>query len=234
MLNKDTIEILQQMNKITNSVILKYPKTVAISESQDIQMLLDLSVLDPDSFEPIGLKDSLCDLLGLIKLFPDSRNITYENNTININSDDANSTYITTNLALMDVYDKPSDQFDKTNQAPSVCEFHLSVSDIKRIKSSSGVLKDLSEVIFTSRDGDMVVSLGATNRFNARSNTYSINKPDTCSKEFELKIPVDNFKKLPDSEYTFKIKYNSTQDSYRIILSSDSLEGMEIMMSVKV
>jgi hypothetical protein len=234
MFNKNVIDVLQQVNGVTNSVILKYPQTVAVSESQDLMLLVDISKLDSDSFPEIGLKDSLSDFLSLFKLFPEDRTVKIEGNTIDVAQGTMSSSYIMDNIALMDAYNKQPDQFTKTEAVPSVATFDLSLDDIKNLKSATGVFKDLSEIIFKSQDGDMKISLGATNKFNAKSNTFSVAKAANTSKEFEVKIPVDNFKMLPASEYTVDVKYNSSRDSYRILMSSKSLEGFKVLMSVKV
>jgi len=234
MLNKNTIDVLSAINGMTNSVILKYPQTVAVSESQDMQLLVDISKLDTESFSDIGLKDSLSDLLNLVKLFPDERNISIEGNTINVSHEEMSSSFIMDNIALMDAYDKNPEQFAKTEEAPSVCTFDLFVDDIKNIKASTSVFKDLSEVIFCSQDSDMKISLGATNKFNAKSNSFSVMKSAESTKEFEIKIPVDNFKMLPSSDYTVHVKYNSARESYRILMTSNSLEGLKLLLSVKV
>ena len=234
MFNKNVLEVLQQVNGVTNSVILKYPQTVAVSESQDLMMLVDISKLDDSAFPEIGLKDSLSDFLALFKLFPEDRSVEIEGNTINVASGTMSSSYIMDNIALMDAYNKQPDQFDKTEAVPSVATFDIGLDDIKNLKSATGVFKDLSEVIFTSQDGDMKISLGATNKFNAKSNTFSVTKSANTSKEFEVKIPVDNFKMLPASEYTVDVKYNSSRDSYRILMTNKSLEGFKVLMSVKV
>lgn len=234
MFNKDVIDVLTQVNGITNSVILKYPQTVAISESQDIMLLVDISALDSESFPEIGLKDSLADFLALFKLFGESSSVNIEGNTINISNDSASSSYIVDNIALMDAYNKDPSQFEKTEQVPSVATFDMTVDDIKNLKSATGVFKDLSEILFTSQDGDVKISLGATNKFNAKSNTFSVTKGAVTNKEFEIKIPVDNFKMLPVSDYTIDVKYNSARDSYRILMSNKSLEGFKLLLSVKV
>lgn len=234
MFNKNVTDVLAQVNGVTNSVILKYPKTVAVSESQDMMLLVDISALDDTPFPEIGLKDSLSDFLNLFKLFPEDRTVEVDNNTIDVSAGGMSSSYIMDNIALMDAYNKSPEQFDKTEQVPSVATFDLTVDDIKNLKSATGVFKDLSEVIFVSQDGDMKVSLGATNKFNAKSNTFSVNKTANTSKEFEIKIPVDNFKMLPVSDYTVEVKYNSQRDSYRIMMVNKSLEGFKVLMSVKV
>lgn len=234
MFNKAVTEVLSQINGVTNSVILKYPETVAVSESQDMMLLVDMSALDADAFPDIGLKDSLSDFLNLFKLFGDDRTVDISENTINVSSGSTSSSYIMDNIMLMDAYNKSPDQFSKTEEVPSVATFDLLVEDIKSIKSATGVFKDLSEVLFTSQDGDMTVSLGATNKFNAKSNKFSVNKVCESSKEFEIKIPVENFKMLPVSNWKVDVKYNSTRDSYRILMTNTSLDGLKVLMSVKV
>lgn len=234
MFNQKVIDVLNEINTVTNSVILKYPKTIAVSEAQDIMVMFDVSKLDADEFNEIGLKDSLSELLNLFKLFEGERTVDIDGNTINIESGDMSSTYIMDSIILMDAYNKDPKQFEKTDEVPNVAVFDLTVEDIKKIKSSTAVFKDLDEVIFTSIDSDMKISLGATGKHNAKSHTFSITKPAQTTKEFNVKIPVENFKMLPMSEYTMQVKYNSARDSYRLMLKSKSLEDFQIIMSVKV
>jgi hypothetical protein len=234
MLNTEVLSVLSQLNAVTNSIIIKHPQTVAVSEAQDVMICVDVSELGADPFEPIPLKDSLSDFLNLFKLFPDDRSVEVSGNTINISAGDLSSSYIMDNAALMDAYNKDPAQFKKTQEAPSVATFDLLVDDMKNIKSATGVFKDLSEVLVTSQDGDIMVSLGATNKFNAKSNKFSVRKEADTSKEFEIKIPVENFKMLPVSDYVVDVKYNSARDAYRILLTNKSFDSLQILMSVKV
>jgi len=234
MFNKNVITVLKEINKVTDTVILKYPVTVAVSSSMDVLVQCDISKLDSDVFEDVPLKDSLSEFISLFGLFSDDKSVSIEGNVVNISDDSTESKYITANSALMDFWDKDATPFEKTEAVASVATFKLTVDDIKNIKSASGVFKDLTEVIFTSKDGDVKVSLGATNKFNAKSNTYSVTKPANTSKEFEIKIPVENFKMFSESNYTVDVKYNSAKDSYRILLNNESLEGYKVLLTVKV
>lgn len=233
MFNQEVLKILQELNAVTNSVILKYPETVAVAETGDIQVYFDISTVSPE-FPDIGLKDSLNELLSLVKLFPEDRVIDVKDNTISVKSGRQSSTFISSNIALMDMYDKDPEQFNKTESAPSVAVFEITTDDMKNIKSAGSVFKDLSEVIFESKDGEINVSLGATNKFGARNNTYSITKDANCSKEFQIKIPVENFKVIPNSNYQVQVKYNSSRDSYRILMLNETLKSIKIMLSVKI
>lgn len=234
MLNTKVLEVLQQVNAITNSVILEYPVTVAVAETGDIQVYFDISKVDSAEFPSMGLMDSLSEFLQLFKLFPEDRSVNIQDNVLSVKSGRQASTFISSNLVLMDAYKKDATQFERTESAPSAAVFELSVDDMRQIKSASGVFRDLTEVIITSKDGEIDISLGATNRFGARSNTYSVTKEAQADKEFEIKIPVENFKVLPNSDYEVQVKYNSKMNSYRILMLNKSLDGFKIMLSVKV
>ena len=231
-MNKELTNTLSQLNSITNTVILKYPITVAASEAKDIYVHLDVSQLDFNTFPDIGLNNNLNNYLNLFKLFDDNRTVTYSKDTIEISSGEITSSYITDNVALMEAYDISLDQFQKTEEVPTVCSIDLTVDDIKKLKAATGVFKDLSEIIIKCQDSEVSMSLGATNKFNARDNSYKIKKNVSSTKDFEIKIPVENFKKLPESEYTFEVKYNESRGAYRILMKNKALSGLKIIMSV--
>lgn len=231
-MNKQLISTLSQLNSITNTLILKHPITVAASEAKDIYVHLDVSQIDENSFPNIGLNNNLGNYLNLFKLFGDERTVSYEGDTIKIGSGDITSSYITDNTALMEAYDISPEQFQKTEEVPTVCSIELTVEDIKNLKAATGVFKDLSEIIVKCQDSEVSISLGATNKFNARDNSYKIKKSSNSTKDFEIKIPVENFKKIPESEYSFEVKYNEARDAYRILMKNKALSGLKMILSV--
>lgn len=231
-MNKEIINVLSQLNTITNTVILKHPVTVAASEAKDIYVHVDVSEIDPNKFPDMGLNNNLNNYLNLFKLFDDSRKITYNGDTIEISSGKITSSYITDSIALMESYNISPEQFQKTEEVPTVCSIDLTVDDIKKLKSATAVFKDLSEIIIKCQDSEVSISLGATNKFNARDNSYKIVKDTSATKDFEIKIPVENFKKIPESEYTFEVKYNESRDAYRILMKNKSFQGLKLILSV--
>ena len=234
MFNQKTLDILSQVNGITNSIILKYPETVGISEGKDVMVLINMEDLDSDKFDDMGLIN-LSDFLNNFKLFPEDREISFKDSVMNIKSGKMNSTFITDNLVLMNSYDKDPSQFTKTEEVPSVATFELTAEDIKSFKSATSVFKTLGEVIINSQDSDITLSLGNTNKFNQNSNRFNVTKSDVVtSKEFEIKIPVENFKMIPGSDYTVDVKYNEARDNYRIIMCNKVLKGFKIILSVKI
>ena len=234
MFNNNVLNLLTQFNSMTNSIILRYPYTVLVSSSADMMVQIPIKDLDNDEFKEIPLNNSFNEFLMLFKLFGEERDVSFENNVIHISNGNKNSNFITDNVALMEAYDRDTSQFEKTESVPFVAEFELDTLSSKEIKSATGVFKDLDEIIFTSKDNDMIVSLGATNKFNAKSNTFSVTKQAQTTKEFSIKIPVENFKMLPLSDYKSNIYYNANKDSYRILLTNKTIENLKILMSVKV
>lgn len=233
-MNKSVLQILKEINKITDSVILKYPITIAASESNDIKVMVNLGNLDENAFPDIGLLNSLKSYLSLYDLFTDERKVTYENDTINITDGDLSSSFISSSLLLMDAFNIDSEQFDKVSAAPSILEFTLTIDDINKLNKAAGTFKDLNEIIITSIDSESCISLGAIGKFNAKNNSFKIKKSEKSSKDFTIRIAMDNFERLPVTEYNVKIKYNAAKDSYRLLLESNKIQDFKIILLTKI
>lgn len=193
---------------------------------------VDLGAFDSEAFENIHLIDKMGDFISFMGLF-ENPEVQMDEKEINIKEGSKRSSFLFDNPALMSAFDKDSVQFDRTEEVPDVCVFELTVDDFKDINKASGVFKTLEEVIIRAQDGDAELVLGNTSSFNARSNSYSLEKPGTATKEFEVKIPVTNFKKLPVSNYTVYVKYNSERDAYRVLLKNNDID-LRVILSVKV
>lgn len=233
MLNSDVLSVLSQLNLITNSVILQYPKTTAVSETQDILASVDLSQFDLESFPEIALNNSLSDFLNIFKLFDKDRIVSMVDDTIHISDSVRDVDFITYSKDLMTAFDKDDAQIVKTETVPSVAEFNLTVQDIKEIRNAGSVFKNLDDVIISSVDGELKIQLGNISSFNAKSNTFAVKKTGSTNKNFSIAVPRDNFAKIPVSEYTLTVRYNEARDSYRILLSNNSISDFKILMSVK-
>jgi len=232
MLNTKVINVLGQVNNITNKVILKYPNTVAKAPAGDILVNIPMSKLDNDSFEDIGLYD-LGEFLNTFKLFSDDRTVEVSGVNIAISDGTTNVEYITDSTTLLQSSDASADIFDKTEAVNTVSEFILEASEIGKIKQASKVFKDLSDVAFVSQDGDMLVKLAGDGKYNSKSNSYSLKKSADTSKEFDIRIPVENFVMLPQSDYTIRVKYNQERDAFRVMFYSNDIEDFNIIMAIK-
>lgn len=231
MLNENVTTVLQSINAITNKVVLKHPITIANSPAGDVLIKLNLTELDPEPFEEIGIYE-LTEFLSTFKLFTPERKVVISDLIINVTEGATALQYISTKPALMENFNKDDKAFVKTYETPTVAEFQLSEDNLKQLKQAAGVFKDLTEIVFISQDGNMNITLGASNKFNAKSNTFSTNVPAETSKEFDVKVPVENFNSLPNSDYTVQVKYNAAKNAYRVLLKSNDID-MEVLIAVK-
>ena len=231
MLNKATITTLAEINKFTNSVVLKYPYTIANSPSNDIMLQLDVSQLDAESFPDIGLFNNLSEFLSNFALYSDDRVVTVEDNVIAIKDGNYSGRYITNKISLLRDYDKPKSIFDTTLATNTVCTFELGTELISKIKQASKTFTDLNDVLITSKDGETTVSLTATNKFNAQANTFNIIVPSQTTKEFSIAIPVENMSLLPNTPYQAEVKFNEQKGAYRFLLQSTEVNGLLVMLS---
>lgn len=230
MLNKNVINVLQALNNITNSAVLKYPVSMLNSDAGDIVVKINIESLDKDPFEPFGIYQ-LNEFLSTFKLF-DEYTATISDNVISINGGDSSVQYLSTKLNVLENHDKPESLIISTQEAPGVATFELSKEHVKTIKSAAGVFKDLTDIILESQDGSMTIKLGGANNFNTRTNSFSIHREATTTKEFSVRIPSENFNALPTSTYKIEVKYNEAKDAYRVIAASTEID-MQVLLAVK-
>lgn len=232
MLNKNVINMLQSLNGITNSGILKYPTTILNNSAGDVVVKVNLESLDPESFDNIGIYN-LSEFISIFKLFGSDYTCNISDGIINVTSGNNSVQYLTTNLAVLENHDKDEKIFSSTESVPTICSVKLTIEDLKTIKSASSVFKELTDIVFISKDNDLTIKLGSTNNFNANSNSFSVKKPNVDgTKEFTVKIPADNFNALPLGEYTLEFKYNEQRDAYRVIIKSTEVD-ITVLMAVK-
>jgi len=230
MLNKNLTDVLGALNSVTNSVILNYPTTILNNSAGDVVVKLNVESLDPDTFDEMGIYD-LSEFLSAFRLF-DEREVQRNGNALTITGGNSSLNYLCTNVNVLENFNKSPKLFESTENVPSVATFNLEEADMKMIKDAGKVFKDLSDVVITSQDGGLILSLSSSNNFNATSNSFSIRKTGNTTKEFSIKIPAENFNALPNSNYQFEVKYNEARDAYRIILKSTDVD-ITILMAIK-
>lgn len=235
MFNEKFLTVLGQINNMTNTVILKYPLTVTESDGcRDIRIRWDVSKMDNTEFPDLPLFQCLDKFLNSIKLF---KQPTYEiaENRVFIKDSSAEAEFVLSNRAMMQDFDKDDKQFKLTYDVPTVCEFDLTVQDISALKSAGNVFKDLEFVILNSKDGNMKISLGNSSKYNNHSsNSYTIKKDTVSEKEFNIAIPAKNCFRIPLTDYTVQVKFNSQKNMYRVLLKSKTIDGLEIILAVQV
>lgn len=219
MFNKETINFLKSVNKMTDSIVLEYPITVGKTESSNIAYMFDLSKFDTDGFDQkIGLYE-LSNFLNVFNLFSDY-DVNISNNIVSISDKTTNVKYLTSSIDIMNHFEFKKEQFDKCSAFPLVLEMKLTSLDLKKIKDASTIFKDL-DTCFINCDEQTSISLGVFGSFNNSSNTFEIKKEEVSEKNFKIGISLEVINRIPNVEYDVKILYNEERNAYRIIFESE-------------
>lgn len=232
MFNRESVDFLKVMNKITNSMVLTYPVTTGRTESADIAYKFDLSKYDTDGFEnPIGIYD-LSTFLNIFGLCDENRDVDIDNNSITVSDSTTSVKFLTSATSVLSPYEFKQEQFDRTNEFPSVLEMNLTAEDIRKLKSASATFRELDTAVI-SCDDTVELSLTQIGKFKKSSNSFRIKKTEESTKKFNIGIPLETLSKIPQVDYTLIVKYNESRDAYRIILKTDKIEGLSLVISVK-
>ena len=219
MLNKSFINTLNKLNSITDKVILRYPVTTVSSDAGDMIANIDVSALDSDHFEEIGIYE-LSKFISLVSLFGEY-SVKRQENELIISSDNNTAVYLTSDIFLLKHNDKSADVITRLDSFPTVAEFDLDLNTIKNFNKASSIFGDLEGLNFKSEDSNITVSLTKINRFESSGNSYTKTFRDCSQKNFDLNIATANFNKLPVMDYKVKVKYNEQRDAYRIVFETD-------------
>lgn len=231
-MDNNVIKILNNLNSITNSAVLRYPVTVLNSPSSDVRIKIDMSKLGP-KFNDIGVYD-LNYFLNAFSLHSEDRTVQESNSSLTVtDSSGAVSVIRTDEIDNMKEYDTDPIAFDKTKNVDTVSTFELDKDIFNKIKSASRVYKHLEDLKFQCQDNILHMELTQTDRFNSTSDLYRIQIQSVNTKEFKLCIPVVNFNSIPAGNYGVTIKYNANANAYRIMLFSKDIPGVEIILSQK-
>lgn len=233
MFNKESIDFLKSINRISNSIVLTYPVTTGRSEGSDIAYKFDLSKFDNDEFPEIGIYD-LAGFLGIFSMFEPDRKVQIVDNVVTVSDSTTSVNYLTTAPSVLTQFTYGIQQFEKTNTFPTVLEMPLTVEDIRKLKIASSNLKELDTAVIRSLDDEVTLELSVLEKFKKSSNSFKIRKPVSGTKNFSIGVSLETISKIPQVDYTLIIKYNETRDAYRIILKTDAIVGFEMNLAVKV
>lgn len=219
MITKDFIKELSKMSSITDKVILKYPITTLNSEAIDMLVNIDTSKLGCQEFPDTGIYE-LNKFVHMFALF-DNPEITRTNNAIEFETPGTKSVYTISDLSVMENFDQKSSIIESLDNFPEVAKVDISVDVIKQIKQASSIYNELNVLTIEGKSNDLYLYLDAHNRFNSSNNTFSKEFLNHSTMDFKLKINIENFIKLPMTNYTLKIKYNENKNAFRILFESE-------------
>ena len=219
---KNLVKTLKDLNPISDKVLLKYPKTVIISEANDTMALIDCEKLGCQEFEDTGIYE-LSKFNALLDMFDDF-DIIRKNNTLEINSRLNSAIFTLADIALLVPFDKSPMIFDNIKSQELVSDFKLEKEQVQKIKKASSIFGNLEALTFKSIDGNVDIFLNQKNRFQSSNNTFKISFPMVSQKNFDISIGTENFVKLPLKDYEVKVYYNQSKEAYRIVFIAENFE----------
>lgn len=232
MITKETLERISNCTNITNSITIKYPITMAVSDSRDMVMRIDLS--DMEEFDrPVSFFNRLSNFLCITKLYDDFK-INVHDNIITIQDANSKSStdFIESYAELMTDYNFDEEQFTKTENAVSIQEFELTANEVKKLKTAGGTLQNIEKLIIENQGEELKIKLKSSNIAARVDDCFTIVKDIPSTKQFNISIPFSNFTKLSNQNYKLFVKYNSKNNSYRVLIHSLDNDKIKLLLSV--
>lgn len=220
MLNKNTIQVLQSVVPITNSVIISYPVTTIQNETKDVMGNINLEVLGEKQFDEFGIFD-LSSFLGAVGILEEP-NIELNNGIITAKDSDSSIKFVTSSPSSVSDFTTNPKYITSSCAVHSVVEVSISTEMISKIRKGVNLFKTLKDVFIVKNGDDIFLKTGNKESFARNDNSYQVRLDPLVNmgKDFELAIPVENFLSLPSIDYTLKIKYNEEVKVYRIIIEN--------------
>jgi len=228
MLNKNTREILGQLGQINQSQIITYPVTT-IMLGKAIQAFLDVSELGETEFAEIGVFD-INQLNSVVSVIDDPE-ISNDNGTLTVKNKSQSIKYGTTTIDIIESECRGNPELLQriTGNNTLVMDFEIDAKELDRLKKMSGLLKDLTDLIISSEDGQ--ISLEVTSKEKS-SNNYSVDVQGNIIEEVSMSLIMDVVKKLPNSGFKVSV-YKSSKGSLVAVFTSTGVEGLNIVLAAK-
>jgi len=226
MLNEKTRTILEKLSSINNSMILSYPKT-GIALGKSIQAFIDMNKFDEQSFDEIGVW-SISELNSIINVIEDAK-VTLDNGFLEISNGKSSIKYGTTDISIIESECRVDPSLpDRIKNNEQVLEFTLTSKEVNNIKKMSSLLKELSDLEFTSKDNSLNITTKSTEK---SSNNYNISK-EAEGEDLSIILNMDIVNKVPSLDYKVSV-YRSSKGSLVALFESTTVEGIEIIIAPK-
>lgn len=221
MFSKDFLNVVSKLNSISDKVIFKYPKTILSSEANDIVVLIDAEKLGCQQFDDTGIY-TLSKFLNMINLM-DSPEIKREQDYLVFTNTNQRAIFTLgdTDLLKESGHDMPAEIITRPLLFESASEAQVSADDIIKLKKAANIFNELNAIKIDCRDNNLSLSLDNHNKYNSSNNEFSIEYLNCSNRMFELKIPVENFLKIPNCDYKLMVKYNEERDAYRVMFVAE-------------
>lgn len=228
MINESVRALLKNLIPINNSMVIS-PIMTGKDEFKSVMFKTDLTVLDKD-IEEFGIFDTSVFLSAMDLM--ESPEITFDGiSTITAKDENTTVNYITSTISSLDYVSINPEIIDSSIATESCLEFPFTKDTLANIKKAKGVFKSFDTLFIDAKDS-VTVSLGNENTFSKTNNSWTLKAEPSLNptREFFISLPLDSIMKLPDMDYTLRVKYNEKRDAYRIIINN---EVIDFLLSLK-
>ena len=227
-LKEKTLKVLQSLSPINNSVIITYPN-VCVKDGKSVQAYFDISKFGESDFEEFGIY-GITDFLSAVSLVNDPE-ITLDNSVLRITNKNTKVSYNTANVALLNEQCRGDfELLTRIKANEKIGSFDLSSEDFKALKVASNTLKDLPNLIISSRDNNEITLEIRANEKTSNSFTTTLGAETT--EEFSIIVLLSMLKKIPNGDFKVDV-YKSKKGSKVLVFTSKNIESLEIILSVK-
>ena len=139
--------------------------------------------------------------------------------------------YNTANVALLNEQCRGDfELLTRIKANEKIGSFDLSSEDFKALKVASNTLKDLPNLIISSRDNNEITLEIRANEKTSNSFTTTLGAETT--EEFRIIVLLSMLKKIPNGDFKVDV-YKSKKGSKVLVFTSKNIESLEIILSVK-
>ena len=222
MFSKDFLNTLSKINNYSDKAVLKYPTTTLASPSLDVIINIDAKALGCEEFEVTGVYE-LSKLINMLSLFENPQ-IIRNSNTLEVQTTTESAVFTLCELELLKNYDQSPEIINSLERFEVVSDFDLTKDVLSNFKKASSILSELNALIVRGKNSNTTLNIGFHNRFNSSSNTYKKEFLGTSTKDFDLKLGIENIQKLPQEDYKVKVYYNEEKNAHRIVFIANNFK----------
>jgi hypothetical protein len=229
MLNQNTQKVVGALLDFNPSVICSYPIMGIRDQEKTIFAFIDLAKMGETEFQEFGLLKAK-ELLDLLKIAGEEATYTFDGRAINVDSKTVKCKYITTLVSSLEesCRTNPERTLNAVNSAETAMTFSFGVQQLSQIKSVSNLLNFEDLVLESSDEG---IFITASNTREKDGNGFTLQLEGVSKLDTSILVSVSNLRKLPAGNYSVKVAKG--QKSYSIMFTSESIEGLTVVMPTK-
>jgi len=239
MLNKKSLEILNSINNLTNTIVLSYPLTSFSNGVADsIKGIINWSDIDSSQFEEFGIYN-LGEFLSITRLF-ENPEIKQIGSLISLSGGSSSTRYVTSNIVQCKKQSTCDPElFNRLSSYETKLKFELPSDVIKSLLKAGSAYssQNLNEIIISGTRGSDKINLSIANEsaLNSGSSTYETFVPTTVAikETFKFKTTLENFASIPlyKDSYKVEVKFNTARGNSALFLYNDFIK---LLISSKV